>query len=177
MSNEYEFILKFRLPDAGADPQRFIAALAKAGCDDATVGVGQRGRIALDFAREADSAIEAVVSAVRAVQRAIPGAELVEASPDLVGLTDVAELVGCSRQNIRKLMVGNPATFPPAVHEGSQSLWHLRQVLAWFRDTQRRRVDEVLIEVSEVTMKVNIANEARHLRSEGLPKEIEALFA
>lgn len=176
MSSEYEFILKFRLADPGADPQRFVAALAKAGCDDATVGVGQRGRIALDFAREAESALDAVVSAVRAVRQAIPGAELVEASPDLVGLTDVAEMVGCTRQNIRKLMVSNPATFPSAVHEGTQSLWHLRQVLAWFRDTQKRPVDQALIEVSDVTMKLNIANESRQLRSAGLPRDIEALF-
>jgi hypothetical protein len=38
-----------------------------------------------------------------------PGAELVEASPDFVGLTDVADLVGCSRQNIRKLMLTHSA--------------------------------------------------------------------
>lgn len=177
MTSEYEFMLKFRLPDANVDPQRFVKALAEAGCDDATVGVGQRGRIALDFAREAETALDAVVSAVRGVKQAIPGAELVEASPDLVGLTDVADLVGCTRQNIRKLMVSNPATFPPAVHEGTQSLWHLRQVLAWFRDTQKRLIDPVLIDISDVTMKLNIANESRQLRSAGLPKDIEALFS
>ena len=99
--SEYEFTLKFRLPDVNADPEQFIDALAQAGCDDASVGVGQQGRVALDFTREAANALEAIVSAVQAVKDAIPGAELVEASPDFVGLTDVADLVGCSRQNIR----------------------------------------------------------------------------
>ena len=61
--NEYEFTLKFRLPDAGSDPALFIGALAEAGCDDAMVGIGQPGRIALDFAREAKTALGAVVSA------------------------------------------------------------------------------------------------------------------
>lgn len=175
--NEYEFTLKFRLPDASADPERFVDALAEAGCDDALVGVGQPGRIALDFARAADSALEAISSAVRAVRQAIPGADLVEASPDLVGLTDVAELVGCSRQNIRKLMIGNPATFPVAVHEGTQAFWHLRPVLGWFSETQKRRIDRSLIEVSEATMTVNIAKETRRLQGVELPAELETLFA
>lgn len=174
---EYEFTLRFRLPDANADPEQFIDALAEAGCDDATIGIGHRGRIALDFNREASSAMEAIVSAVQAVKGAIPGVELVEALPDFVGLTDVAYLVGCTRQNIRKLMIGNPATFPVAVHEGSQALWHLRPVLAWFAENQKRSIDRSLIEVSEVTMKVNIAKETRRLTGAGLPKEFEILFA
>lgn len=175
--NEYEFTLKFRLPDVNADPEQYIGALADAGCDDATVGVGQRGRITLDFTREAAEALEAIISAAQAVRAAIPGAELVEASPDFVGLTDVADLVGCSRQYIRKLMVSNPATFPAAVHEGSQAFWHLRPVLLWFSEMQKRPIDRSLVEVSEATMKVNIAKEARRLHSAGIPKELDMLFA
>ena len=172
---EYDFILKFRLPEADADPEQFVDALAGAGCDDATVGIGQRGRIALNFTRNARSALDAVRSAVRNVKRAIPGVQLVEASPDFVGLSDVADLVGCSRQNIRKLMVTNSATFPIAVHEGTQSLWHLRPVLEWFAETQKRPIDRALIEVSEVTMKVNIASDVR--RAAGVEKDIEAMLA
>lgn len=172
---EYDFILKFRLPEAGADPEQFVDALAEAGCDDATIGVGQRGRIALNFTRKARSALDAVRSAVRDVKRAIPGVQLVEASPDFVGLSDVADLMGCTRQNIRKLMITNAATFPVAVHEGTQSLWHLRPVLDWFAETQQRPIDRALIEVSEVTMKVNIASDAR--RVSGVEKDIEAMLA
>ena len=175
--NEYEFTLKFRLPADDADPGKFIEALAEAGCDDALVGIGQQGRIALDFTREAASAMEAIASAMQAVKRAIPGAELIEASPDFVGLTDVADLVGCSRQNMRKLMITHLATFPMAVHEGSQSIWHLRPLLDWISQTQKRPVDQCLIEVSEVTMKVNIAKESRRLPGTELPRDIEALFA
>ncbi|GAA3923878.1 DNA-binding protein [Luteimonas lutimaris] len=174
---EYEFILKFRLPDPAADPGQFIEALAEAGCDDAAIGVGQRGRIALDFTREADTAADAIISAMQAVERAIPGAELIEAGPDFVGLTDVAELVGCTRQNIRKVMISNLATFPVAVHEGSQSIWHLRPVLDWFAENQRRSIDRALIEVSEVTMKVNVANATRRLADAGLRNEFESLLA
>lgn len=175
--SEYEFTLKFRLPDANSDPEQFIDALAEAGCDDAVIGIGQQGRIALDFTREAANALVAIVSAVQAVKSAIPGAELVEASPDFVGLTDVADLVGCTRQNMRKLMISNLATFPVAVHEGSQAVWHLRPVLAWFSETQKRPINPSLIEVSEVTMQVNIANEKRRLRGAELPRELEVIFA
>jgi hypothetical protein len=172
---EFDFILKFRLPETDTDPNLFLDALAEAGCDDATIGIGQRGRIALDFTREARSATDAVRSAVRDVKRAIPGVKLVEASPDFVGLSDIAELVGCTRQNIRKLMITNAATFPVAVHEGTQSLWHLRPVLDWFAETQKRPMDRALVEVSEVTMKVNIASDAR--RVPDLEEDIEALLA
>lgn len=175
--SEYEFTLKFRLPDGNTNSEQFIDALAEAGCDDATVGIGQQGRIALDFTRDADSALEAIVSAVQSVKSAIPGVELVEASPDFVGLTDVADLIGCTRQNIRKLLISNLATFPVAVHEGSQSIWHLRLVLAWFLETQKRSIDRSLIEISEATMKINIAKQTWRLHEPKLPKELEELFA
>ena len=160
---EYEFTLKFRLPDVDADPEPLLEALADVGCTDALAGIGQPGRIALDFTREADSAFAAITSALRDIQRAIPGAQLVEASPDFVGLTDIAEIAGFSRQNMRKLMLGNPATFPPAVHEGNPSLWHLASVLAWLRD-QQRPVDDALLEVAEVVMGLNLARTTMLLR-------------
>jgi hypothetical protein len=175
--SEYHFTLKFRLADAQADPGLCIDALFQAGCDDATIGIGQRGRIALDFAREADTALAAITSALEAVKRAIPGATLIEAAPDFVGLTEVADIVGCSRQNMRKLMIGNPATFPDAVHQGTPSLWHLRPLLGWYSETQKRSIDRLLIEVADATMKVNIARETRHLAGAKLPKALQSLIA
>ena len=173
---EYEFTLKFRLPDASADPGQFVDALAEAGCDDALVGIGQQGRIALDFAREAATAFEAIVSAVQDVKLAIPGAELIEASPDFVGLTDVAEIAGFTRQNMRKLMISNVATFPVAVHEGTPSLWHLASVLTWLREHQKRDVDMALLDVARTNMTLNIAKETRRLPGAALPKELVPLF-
>lgn len=174
---EYEFTLKFRLPGAGADPEQLIAALAEAGCDDALIGIGLPGRIALDFTREAASAFDAVASAIRNVREAIPSAELIEAVPDLVSLSDVAELAGCTRQNIRKLMLSHIATFPAPVHEGSPSVWHLANVLAWLALQPQREVDPALMEVAEATMRLNIAKEARRLTGMSLPRELAPLFA
>ena len=60
--------------------------LGEAGCDDALIGVGRPGRIALNFDCEADSAFAAVAGAVSEVRAAIPEAWLIEVAPDLVGL-------------------------------------------------------------------------------------------
>ncbi|MCW8840367.1 MAG: DNA-binding protein, partial [Gammaproteobacteria bacterium] len=104
--NEYDFTLKFSLPDVDASPEAYVDALIAAGCDDALIGIGQQGRVALNFTREAGSAMEAVQSAIKNIRQVVPDARLIEASPDLVGLTDVAELLGFSRQNMRKIMLG-----------------------------------------------------------------------
>jgi hypothetical protein len=92
--NAYEFTLKFSLPKPGDDPEASLKSLAEAGCDDALVGIGQHGRLARDFTRAAPTAFAAITSALRDVRKAIPGAILVEASPDFVGLTDGAQIAG-----------------------------------------------------------------------------------
>lgn len=174
---DYEFTLKFSLPDADDDPDQHIEALAAAGCDDALIGIGQRGRVALDFTRTATSAFAAITSALRDVRKAIPDAMLVEASPDFVGLTDVAEFAGFTRQNMRKLMLGNSPTFPLAVHDGKPALWHLADILAWLEAQQNRSIDTALLEVARATMLLNIAKEARKLPGATLPRNLERLFA
>ena len=174
--HEYEFTLKFLLPSHALDPAEHLEALGEAGCDDALVGVGQPGRIALDFTRAAHSAFAAVASAVRDVRKAIPDAVLAEAGPDFVGLTDVADIAGCTRQNMRKLMLANIATFPSAVHDGNPALWHLASVLEWLA-RQERPVDASLLAVARATMKLNIAKETRQLSGATLPSDLERLFS
>ncbi|MBV2128998.1 helix-turn-helix transcriptional regulator [Arsukibacterium indicum] len=153
----YEFTLKFALPDANHDAANYIAKLALAGCDDALIGIGQPGRIALQFNREANSAFAAITSAIKDVKTAIPRAALIEATPDLVGLTDIAELLGFSRQNMRKLVLNHTQSFPTPLHSGSSSIWHLAKVLNWFAHQQNKAVAPEITEVAQVTMQVNIA--------------------
>ena len=152
---QYEFTLKFRLPVDGRDMDALVERLGECGCDDVLVGIGQPGRMALQFSREAPSASEAILSAIADVRRAIPGADLVEAAPDLVGLTDVAELLGVSRQGMRKLMLSHVHDFPSPVYEGSVCLWHLSDVLLWFDARADERVPTELREVAEVTRQIN----------------------
>src|SRR5690349_20998174 len=104
---QFTFKLKYQLPDDDASPDELVERLGEARCDDALVGIGQAGRIALEFTRDADSAFSALTSAIADVKRAIPLAKLIEAGPDLVGLTDIADIVGVTRQNMRKLAITN----------------------------------------------------------------------
>lgn len=72
------FTLRCQLPTDDADPKDCVDSLAVNGCTDATLGVGQRGRIALAFARQAMSYADAVSSAIDDVTHAIPGLRRVE---------------------------------------------------------------------------------------------------
>ena len=156
---EYTFTLKYQLADDDRDPDALVERLGEAGCDDALVGIGQPGRLALEFTREADSADAAVRSALADVRSAVPSARLIEVAPDLVGLTDVADIVGVSRQNMRKLMLAHPGSFPAPVHEGSASIWHLADVLAWLQAKGGYSLDQGVLEVARVALRVNLAKE------------------
>ena len=163
---QYDFTLKFALARPDADPESFIDSLMKEGCDDALVGIGKLGRIALDFTREADSAEEAVISALGDVKRAIPDAQFVEATPDFVGVPDIANLLGVSRQYIGKILKKNKPAFPLPTHSGVRAIWHLETVLTWLVERQVREIDESLLEISRINMRCNYAKEHNRLAGE-----------
>ncbi len=79
---EYTFTLKYRLSAANQNVDDLIERLGAEGCDDVLVGVGQPGRIALEFTREADSAQAAIQSALADVKRVMPKAQLLEDAPE-----------------------------------------------------------------------------------------------
>ena len=128
----------------------------------------------MEFTREVDSADAAVRSALADVRSAVPSARLIEVAPDLVGLTDVAEIVGVSRQNMRKLMLAHPGSFPAPVHEGSASIWHLADVLAWLQAKGNYSLTRDVQEVARVALQVNVAKEGRRL-PHSASKALEAL--
>ena len=161
--HEYEFTLKFKFSDVSVNPENYIEDLAQAGCDDALIGIGQKGRIALNFNREADSALNALCSAIEQVKSVIPKAQLIEATPDLVGLADIAEVMGYSRQNMRQLMLNNQASFPLPVHEGSSAIWHLASVLDWLKESKSYAIDDSLRDLARATMQLNLSKEALKL--------------
>ena len=154
---DYEFTLRFILPSSDVDMDELVDALYEHGCDDALIGIGQPGRLGLDFTRTAASARRALLSAIADVMKAIPGAALVEVSPDLVGLSDVATIFGRSRQNMRKLILSCPSTAPAPAHEGKSALWHLSSLLRWLEREKQYEISPVLLDVAETTMQVNSA--------------------
>lgn len=171
---EYTFTLKYQLAGADDAPEILVERLGEAGCDDALIGIGQPGRLALEFTREATSADAAVRSALADVRRAVPTSRLIEIAPDLVGLTDVADIVGVSRQNMRKLMLAHRSSFPVPVHEGSASIWHLADVLDWLQTKGNYSLATNVLEVSRVALQVNLAK-ARQRMSPVMADQLEAL--
>lgn len=171
---EFIFTLKYQLAGEDRDPDALVEDLGGAGCDDALVGIGQPGRLALEFTRDATDAETAVRSALADVRRALPSARLIEVAPDLVGLTDVADIVGMSRQNMRKLMLTHRDSFPAPVHEGSASIWHLADVLAWLQASGSYSIAGEVLDVARVALQVNLAKEGRRL-PRATSKELEAL--
>lgn len=168
MAMTYEFTLRFLLPASKPEPVSWVDRLFEAGCDDATVGVGQQGVVGLAFSREASSGAKAVASAIRDVRRAIPGAQFVAADPDLVNLAELARLTGCTRQNLRKYAAGEIKSvremFPPPAVSGPESFWRLAEVGTWFsRHTPLKLKDELLEAAYEVS-KVNLRTQERRLR-------------
>lgn len=174
----YEFTLKFSFLDKNRidDIDELIERLGESGCDDALVGIGKAGRLALDFSREADSAFEAISSAIADVKAAIPEAKVTEATPDLVGLTDVADIVGCSRQNMRKIMIKSGSNFPAPIYQGKSSLWHLFNILSWLVDSRSYDVEEQLIDISRMNMHLNLARELHDIDG-SLNKEVYCLVS
>lgn len=164
---EYEFTLKFSVPEElgkGVIEDR----LFEAGCDDALIGVGSKGRLALAFSRQSGSANQAIIGAISDVKRAIPDAKLIEAEPDLVGVTDIAEMFGFTRQNMRKLLQTHVSSFPLPLHEGRAALWHLADVLEWFENYRDQSASPASKEIAQFTMRINIARDFQRLPADDL---------
>lgn len=163
----YSFTLNFTLPGHDDDPESYLDALYEAGCDDASIGVGRAGMIGLDFTRSAFSADEALQSAIRGVAQAIPGAALVQAGPDLVGLSEMADLFGFSRQNMRKYATGQastPAAFPLPTILGDPSLWHLAEIIAWLRANTAIQPSSELCAAAKAAARINFKLERKRLQ-------------
>lgn len=171
---EFEFTLQFKI-DAHSDEQfdEVIERLGAEGCTDALVGTGIPGLLGLEFIREASSAEVAIVSAIKDVQRAIPGAVLVEVAPDYVGLSDVASQLSVSRQYMLKLRNKHQGDFPVPVHGGSTLIWHLADILRFLSASSIMSIPPEAIELARVAESINTAVQARKVfGSQALPGEL-----
>jgi|ERR1700722_11308366 len=165
--DHFTFTLNFALPKRDDDPEQYLDALYEAGCDDASVGVGQLGMLGLDFTREAATAEDAIRSAIDNVRAAIAGITLVQAGPDIVGLTEMATIFGFSRQNMRKYAMGQsggPRPFPTPVVLGDPSLWHLAEIVAWLSRNTAVEPPAQMLAVSKAAAEVNFAVERARLK-------------
>ena len=79
---EHEIVLQYELSSMDDNLDDIVERLGSGGCDDATCGVGQPGRLGLKFTREAPTANEALLRAIADVRRILPSAELIDACPE-----------------------------------------------------------------------------------------------
>jgi len=172
---EYQFTLHYRLAAGDRDLDAIVERLGEAGCDDALVGLGLADSVGLDFVREAVSAEAAMRSAMSDIKCALPGAELIEAVPDFVGLSDAADVVGVSRQNLRQLM-SRHASFPSPIHLGSTALWHLEDLMAWLQQTQHYTLEPCKYEVARMARQINLVRQTRALTPH-LAESLKSLIA
>jgi hypothetical protein len=109
-------------------------ALYEAGCDDATFGEIDGVGFA-DFAREASSLADAVLSAIGDVE-SVEGLSVRRVEPeDLVTASEIAKRLGRTRESVRLLIAGRrgAGNFPaPSSHLRARSpLWRWSDVAAW----------------------------------------------
>ncbi|HZT66105.1 MAG TPA: hypothetical protein VFA11_09990 [Acidimicrobiales bacterium] len=154
---EHHFTLTIR----GALTEEKLDALFEAGCDDATFST--KGELTFgDFDREAPQLVDAVVSAIDAVE-SVEGFEVIHVDPDeLVWASEIAERTGRVRQSVDMLIRGQrgPGGFPaPAHHATRNPLWRWSEVEAWFARYEGREPDA---ERSVVLGGINGALQARH---------------
>lgn len=171
----------FELTISGALTDDRLDALVQAGCDDATFST--KGDLTFaDFTREAATMLDAIVSAIAAVE-SVDGLEVVHVDPDeLVWASEIAERTGRSRQSIDQLVKGQrgPGGFPaPASHATRNPLWRWSEVETWFASYEGRQPET---ERSLVLGAINGALQARHslrgaTESAPLRKALEQLLA
>jgi len=153
----YDFTLKFSTTGhnyASNEADVLVERLFANGCDDALIGTGVAGRIAMNFERDAGSAQEAIMSALHDAQSAVPGLELIECAPDLVGLSEIGNILGISRQAARKLLLQSSA--PKPIYDGKSALWRLAVVLGWLTSDKKKAVSEELQQVAVEAMRINL---------------------
>jgi hypothetical protein len=163
----YQFTLHFRLPNPEADPAEYLDALFEAGCDDAVPGIGRKGQLALEFEREAASPDAAFTSALRDVKKAIPGIEFVSAEPDLVNLADLADIVGMTRQGLRKYVAlevkSVTSPFPAAVVPGVDARYRLAEVAQWLDGWKIVHIKPEVYETALQAARINIESQVKRL--------------
>lgn len=118
--------------DAGTDER--INALFDAGCDDATFSHGSTMSYG-DFDRDGESLLEAVLSAIHAVE-SVDGLSVRRVDDeDLVSVNEIAERLDRSRQSVNQLITGDrgDGSFPQPLGRtrGHARVWSWAEVAEW----------------------------------------------
>lgn len=161
---EHDFALV--LTGSVTPSQEVLDTLFEAGCDDGTVSV-RSGRMFITFSRVAPTLKDAILSAIRDVEKAKIGAEVLRVDDcNLVTQAEIGRRSHRSRQQVYQYITGErgPGGFPPpACHICDESpLWHWCEVSHWLWQNDMIKED-AFREAAEVAV-INAVLEQRYQR-------------
>jgi predicted DNA-binding transcriptional regulator AlpA len=134
--HEFGIVLNGMAQDRG---EAVADALYGRGFDDAILST-RDGITRLAFDRQADSLLQAVLSAIQDVETALAGSgvRIARIEPDdLVSIQDIAQVVGVTRQHVHLLVKGDrgSGTFPaPVLTTSRRRFWRWPDVLDWLQE-------------------------------------------
>jgi hypothetical protein len=172
----YWFEVEVAGPVTEDDVEALGAVLSAAGGIDATVQAGKRGGTVM-FSREADDAVQAVVSAIADVEAA--GMTVTGVTEDLVVTDEIAQRAKVTAASVRYWMSGErgPGSFPePVVKRQRASLYSWAQVSAWLSAAKLGEVDHLAVETARACALIDAALTVRQGLRE-LPKHDRPLVA
>jgi hypothetical protein len=170
--SEYSFTLTI---EGGLDPER-VDALYEAGCGDMTFQGDETGRGSADVHREAATYFDAVVGAIRDIER-VSGLRVVEIEDqELVGLADIAWRLDRTQESARLLAAGKrgPGGFPaPVVPRRRGRVWRWSEVADWSNRNLGTALDP---EESRFVRVLNAALALRHAEDRLSRRERQVLL-
>lgn len=140
-------------------------ALYQARCDDALICFYGTA-VYLDFDRESDTLERAILSAIQNIESApMLNARVESVDATLVGLSDIAELTGVSRQAISLLKEGarGAGKFPGPIQrvKGNSPLWRWQTVVEWLVGEGRISAQSPLVAHARTLDSLNLALQLR----------------
>ncbi|THV40524.1 hypothetical protein [Glycomyces buryatensis] len=159
----YAFELHFSAPPG----ERIIDAMYEAGWDDALVSFDPvaGGEGWATFNREAPSAVQAVVSAIRQGRKA--GVELLGVAEDLVAISQIAERTNRTVAAVDHWVTGRrgPGGFPePRVPRPRVSLYSWAEVSIWLEEHNLAEVSPADVEIAQLCEVADATLRARRLQ-------------
>ncbi len=134
-------------------------ALFSAGCDDALVCFYGKS-VYLEFDREASTLDVAVGSAINDIESSGLNIRVESVDSALVGLSDIADLTGLTRQAVALMKDGarGNGNFPCPLQrlKGNSPLWDWASVARWLRENNRLSEQPELHENAQALCKWNL---------------------
>jgi hypothetical protein len=158
-----QFTFQLFCLDVDTADERFLDRLYEAGCSDATVFF-KDGYVCLSFARRAQSAERAVVTAIRDFERAGIGGVVERVEPDdLASLAEIAKRIGVTRASLQKYARGASKVgrdFPGPVQNLSsprRELFSTAEIMRWMLSRRRACIPAESLELFQAVANTNRA--------------------